>query len=256
VDVLIAGLNEQLADLKRDPWELMSWLKLLPFSNRPRATLDALALVQSADCKFQAAREQQLLRVQQFFRFDQLPVGNVPGNDAPAPRLVRSGRLYSLLEALHEAPDRQCEEILAELYRLDTGVSEESQWGEALLGRQTLSGILLLIDTVRRAQALPALRYLVPRSPGSSPAYDHHIWGIRDFDLKVAPFVRDNSEVKAEILRQYEDERDGLVTNVLEAILAELGDPEALMAIIHNYSAHSRSSILRFESYQAALSSL
>jgi hypothetical protein len=191
-DVIIAGLKEQLADAEKSPWrldrdygELDSWLELLPFGDRPQATLDALEI---------------------------LP----PQRRLPA-------RIGRLLKALRNTPDQQSEQILAELCQRDPGFFAQYEWGEALLGRRTVTAIFLFIDAVRQAQALPTHAY--------------NIWSLSE---KIASLVRDNSEAKAEILRRYVAERDGLAKNVLEAIVAKLADPDALMTIIRNYSAHSK----------------
>jgi hypothetical protein len=132
-------------------------------------------------------------------------------------------RLRRVLEALRDAPDSQSERILAELARRDPRFFAEYEWANALLKRGTLSAVLMLIDVVREGKRLPG-----------------HAFDVWSFSEKLAPFFRADSEARLELLRQYEAEGDGPAKNLLEAVVAKLGDPAALMTIIRSYSARRK----------------
>jgi hypothetical protein len=116
--VVLDGLKELLEAAKKDRGrlgenrgELESWRELLPFSNRPEATLEVLELLEAQFCT--------------------------------------PWRLHRVLEALRDAPDLQSERILAELARRDPRVFAGYEWVHALLKRGTLSAVLMVVDVAR-----------------------------------------------------------------------------------------------------------
>jgi hypothetical protein len=88
-------------DFKQDWWELESWLELLPFSDRPMATLDGLDLID--------------------------------------PTWRQPWRLRSVLSALSYAPSSEAEHVLKELPRRDTAFLNDHDWLGALERRSPVT---------------------------------------------------------------------------------------------------------------------
>ena len=97
-------------------WEWEGWLELLPFSDRPGATLDALDLIE--------------------------PIRRHPWH------------LRRLLSALGYAPGSDAEEVLALLQRRDPTFFNEHDWLAALEKRGTASSARLLLDLICEGAAV------------------------------------------------------------------------------------------------------
>lgn len=115
--LVIDGVNALLEDAKAKPWLLQEnqgtidrWLLLLPFTNRPEATLEVLA------------------------RLD------------PQTRLP--WRLRPVLSALGFAPSETAEQILLGLAQEDGRFLEDHDWFAALEKRGTLSSLQILLNLV------------------------------------------------------------------------------------------------------------
>ncbi len=107
-DVVLGGIKTLLKDAKAKAWlldqnrgELEAWLELLPFSDRPDATLDALELLE--------------------------------------PNLRQPWRLRRLLSALAYAPSPEAEHVLNLLPQKDARFLSEYDWFAAMDKRGTVS---------------------------------------------------------------------------------------------------------------------
>ena len=117
-DMVLDGIKALLEESKAKPWLLMEqnwwewegWLELMPFSDRPGATLDALDLVE--------------------------PYGQHPG------------QLRRLLSALGYAPSAEADDVLALLQRKDARFFSEYDWLAALDKRGTILSARLLLDLI------------------------------------------------------------------------------------------------------------
>jgi NACHT C-terminal Alpha/Beta 2 len=116
-DMVEAGIKELLEEAKTKSWlldensgRLDGWLELLPFSDRPKATLEVIV---SLD-----------------------------------PRLRVPWRLRRVLSALAHAPSPEAEEVLAQLARHDARFLGEHEWLNALDNRDTASAGRLLFKLV------------------------------------------------------------------------------------------------------------
>ena len=114
---VVDGINALLEDAKAKPWLLQEnqgtidrWLLLLPFTDRPEATLEVLALLD------------------------------------PQTRLP--WRLRPVLSALGFAPSDTAEQVLLELAQQDGRFLEDYDWFAALEKRGTLSSLRILLDLV------------------------------------------------------------------------------------------------------------
>ncbi len=90
-------------------WELKEWLRLVPFSDRPAAILEAIDLV--------------------------------PKN------LLHRWNLRGVLSSLANTPDADAERILGELAKRDPDLIGEYEWVDAVLGRATNSAYLMVFDS-------------------------------------------------------------------------------------------------------------
>jgi hypothetical protein len=117
-DMIVGAINELLEEAKTKRWlldensgRLDGWLVLLPFSDRPKATLDVIKSLE--------------------------------------PGLREPRRLRYVLSALGHAPSRQAEEILAELAQRDARFLAQYEWLNALANRGTLSAGRILLGLIR-----------------------------------------------------------------------------------------------------------
>jgi hypothetical protein len=117
-DMVLDGIKALLEESKakqwlltdQNWWEWEGWLELMPFSDRPAATLDALELIE--------------------------------------PYRQHPGQLRRLLSALGYAPAAEAEEVLALLQRKDARFFSEHDWLAALDKRGTASSARLLLDLI------------------------------------------------------------------------------------------------------------
>lgn len=115
-DIVVDGIKALLEHAKtehwllnQNSWELEAWLILLPFSDRPKAVLDALELV---------------------------------------PNLRQPWKLRSLLTALGQAPSPEAEEILILLARKDWRFLCEYSWLSALDNRGSMQSACVLLELI------------------------------------------------------------------------------------------------------------
>lgn len=113
-DALLAGLQELLEAGKNEPWrlednrgELMGWIELFPFSDRPDAVLGALDLL--------------------------------------TPQQREPWRLRRLLSALANGPETEGLAILRELIRRDPSMKDEYDWFSAVLKNGSEASAQLLL---------------------------------------------------------------------------------------------------------------
>jgi CheY-like chemotaxis protein len=117
-DMVLDGLRGLLEEAKTKPWllpdqngwEIEGWLKLLPFSDRPMATLDGLELIE-------ANRRQPW-------------------------------RLRSVLWALAYAPSSDAEDVLKAMARKDTEFLREHAWLNALERRGPITAARTLLEFI------------------------------------------------------------------------------------------------------------
>jgi hypothetical protein len=116
-DMVLNGIKTLLEDARAERWrldenhgELDGWLELLPFTDRPNATSDALELLE--------------------------------------PNLRQPWRLRRLLSALGHAPSPDAERLLTLLPQRDPRFLSEHEWFAALDKRGTLSAARILLDFV------------------------------------------------------------------------------------------------------------
>jgi hypothetical protein len=116
-DTVLDGIKELLEEAKTKQWLLDDnhgilgrWLEILPFSDHPEATLDALRLLE--------------------------------------PNLRHPWKLRGLLSALSCAPSIKAEEVLKLLAQEDSRFLKESDWLTALDRRETVSAAHILLDLI------------------------------------------------------------------------------------------------------------
>lgn len=124
-DRVIAGLSELIVEESRTkPWllgdqshEVERWLQLLPFSDRPEALMDALALV---DAKF-----------------------------------LEPWRIEGLLKALGAAPSTQSDYLLGTLAERDPRLYEKWEWRDAIVRRDTPASNVMVLSLLCDGRFIP-----------------------------------------------------------------------------------------------------
>ncbi len=116
-DMVLDGIKILLEDAKKERWrldenhgEVEGWLELLPFSDRPAATLEGLELLEA--------------------------------------NLRSPWRLRRLLSALGHAPSPEAESMLGMLPRIDARFLSEHDWLTALEKRGTVSAVRMLLELI------------------------------------------------------------------------------------------------------------
>lgn len=116
-DMVLDGIRELIEEAKQKPWLLSErdngierWLELLPFSDRPKAIHEAIALVEV--------------------------------------RYREPWQLRRLFSALGNAPVAHAEEVLMELADRDPRFYNEREWVEALIACDTETSIKTLLDLI------------------------------------------------------------------------------------------------------------
>lgn len=138
-DLILEGIRDFFNSATEHPWmlnerkwEIYEWLALLPFSDRPSATLDAL---------------------------DIIPV-----------ELKKPWEMRKLLSALEYAPDSAAGNILSEMARRDPDFLKEYRWQRAMLSRGTDSCLRALeLSCDAEDQVRGAIAYQLAELAGKNP---------------------------------------------------------------------------------------
>jgi len=116
-DLVLQGVRAWLDQAQQDTWmfregmwEIEGWLELLPFSDRPHATIEGIELVRAA--------------------------------------LSYPCRMERVLSALAHAPGNDAETIMFGLVRQHPQLANQHDWVKAFLERGTVSAMRMLIDLV------------------------------------------------------------------------------------------------------------
>jgi hypothetical protein len=106
----IGDARERTWMFEQGLWEVEDWLELLPFTDRPAATIEGIELLTDA-----------------------LPY--------PQP-------MEGVVHALAYAPEAAAENVLAELARRFPTLASQHDWAQAFIARDTVSAAIILIDLV------------------------------------------------------------------------------------------------------------
>ena len=198
----LADAREKTWMYREGLWEVESWLQLLPFSDRPAATIEAVELVANA-----------------------LPY--------PQP-------LERVVSALGDAPGEEAERVLGELMDRRPQLASGHDWVRAIIKRGTRSAAIMLMDFASNGR------------PGGGADPGEPYWLARE----LLALIQRYADLRAEVLRRYETDADGRGRAVFEHILAELGDADAVLALVRAYAANGRGfdGLLQNAIHEAALS--
>ncbi|MCQ8876199.1 hypothetical protein NP945_30610 [Mesorhizobium sp. LMG17149] len=189
-DLVLRGIRAYFDEAKEkrwmlnenNQWELNHWLELLPFTNKPATVIEALEVFPSE------------------FR--------------------QPWQLRSLISALAEAPDTEAERVLGDLARRDPRFLSKHEWVSALLGKETETAHLLLLDLL-----------CDPQVGGKENKVDS--WTVSN---KVAGYLSSHPSFRVELIRRYQDPIFAPCHNLIEDILSKSPNENALLAMIHNYA--------------------
>ena len=192
-DLVMEGVQAWLDDARQNTWrfreglwEVEGWLELLPFTDRPAATIEGVELVNSA---------------------------------LPDPH-----RMERVVSALGDAPDEEAERMLSQLVCRHPRLVSQHEWVKAILKRDTVSAATILIDLVFDGG--------LASGPGAADTW----WLSRE----LTALVRRHSELRSEVLRRYQNVADGTGRNLIERVVAELGDADGVLAMVRAYARSAR----------------
>lgn len=166
--------------------------------------------------------------------FDQwlelLPFSDCPAavNDALAlvdVRLREPWRLRRLLSALGNAPSTQAGELLGQLVDRDSRFYREHEWLEAVANCGSTSSITMLLDRISDGKMV-----------GIKGGIDG--WTLARY---LAGMIRNHPEMRTELIHRYEGQAAGVSKSVIEQAIAELADPDGLLALVRGYARDKRS---------------
>jgi hypothetical protein len=170
---------------RQNTWEIEPWLELLPFTNHPEAVLEGLR------------------KVKAFY-----------GSGWPK-------RWERVLTAVAQIPGAEGENLLAALARSHKDIADEYDWVKTILGRSSVSAVLLYFDLVKEG-------VFGSEKDGASTWHASH---------EVAEAVRHFPELKPAIKRLYEDSGSGRVCGLIEDVFGEIGDDGDVIVMIRKHAA-------------------
>jgi hypothetical protein len=133
--------------------------------------------------------------------------------------------LRRVLSSLAYAPDLESEYILGELAIRNPFLIDEYDWMDALFCRNTESACLMLLDF-----------YCDPKRSAIKGRIDYGT-----FSTRFANFARERPNLRAELLRRYQDQALISYHPIIEDILAKLSDESVVLAMVQNYALRRRS---------------
>jgi hypothetical protein len=192
VDVVMQGIDEWLQEAAKDAgnkkqntWEIEPWLELLPFTTRPHAVIEGLKKVKAFYGTGWAKRWERVL----------IAVANLPGAEGEA--------------------------LLEELARLHTDIAREFEWMNAILGRDSLTAVLLFVDLFTEG--------VFGREPHGVDG-----WHV---GRELCAYAEKFPQLKAELKKRYEAMGTGQGRAMLERFFGECGGEDDLLAMIKKYTA-------------------
>lgn len=170
---------------RQNMWEIEPWLELLPFTTRPEAVIEGLTKVKA----FYGDNYRQ--------------------------------RWECVLTAVAAVPGPAGEALLAALASTHKDIASSFEWMRAILGRDSLSAVLLFVDLVIEGV------FGNERDGGDA-------WHS---GRELAAYAKKFPELKAELKRRYESVAAGPARAMLEHFFGEIGGEEDLIAMIKKYAA-------------------
>jgi hypothetical protein len=160
------------------------------------------------------------------FAFADRPVAILEALDMlPAP-YREPWKLREVLMALAQSPDAGALEALEALARRDPRIVQQYEWFNAIA----------TLGTESAASAL--LRFVIEGTlDGRGPGVGVDAWHLAQ---QLAQFARTLPDIRGMLIQRYRELPGGHARAVLEAALAEIADPEIILAMIEIYAADRR----------------
>jgi len=139
--------------------------------------------------------------------------------------LLHIWELRGVLSSLENAPDDEAEHILEELAKRDPDFLGEYAWLNAVLERGTDSAYFMLFDLS-----------CDPKLAGGKNKIDG--WTLAN---KLAEFIGMRSDIRAELVRRYQDQKLAGCHSLIEQVLAKSPDESVVLAMVRSYTARRKS---------------
>jgi hypothetical protein len=136
-----------------------------------------------------------------------------------APKLLHRWDLRGVLSALADAPDAEAERILGELAKRDPDLLGEHEWLDAVLGCATDSAYLMLFDLFFDLNVASGKKI--------------EGWTLSN---KLSEVIGRRPDLRAELVRRYQDPRLAACHPMIEEILAKSPDKSVVLAMVRSYS--------------------
>lgn len=133
-------------------------------------------------------------------------------------------RLRWLLSALGKAPDVQAEQLLWDLANRDSRFYSEYEWQKAVISRGTPKSAKMILDLICDGKLTENKREI----DGRRLARD------------LVSMIRNLPGMRSELFRCYEGQVAGIAKSVIENAIANLADPEGLLAMVRRYARDKR----------------
>lgn len=129
-----------------------------------------------------------------------------------------------VLSSLADAPDDEAERILGELANRAPGLLGEYEWLDAVLRRGTVSAYIMLFDLS-----------CDPKVAGRKNK-------IGDWTLsrKLAEFIGSRPDLRAELVRRYQDPNLAACHPMIENVLTKSPDESVVLAMVRSYAARRK----------------
>lgn len=156
--------------------------------------------------------------------FSDRPAAILEALDIVPDNLLRPWEFREILNSLGNAPDPEAERVLEELARHDPRLLGEYEWMNAILRRGTESACIMLFDLA-----------CDPKGTGRKIKIDG--WTLSN---KLAEFINAHPDIRAELVRRYNDPKQLAGHTLIEEVLAKSPDDSVVLAMVRSYAAKKR----------------
>jgi hypothetical protein len=151
--------------------------------------------------------------------FSERPESVLDGVKQVMDAVPRSQSMEGVVTAAGAAPGLS-KDHLQELFRRFPRLASQHEWAQAFLERGTVEAVKVVLALVKEQRL------------GSGPG---HV-DIRWLSRQIAPFVKGDAVLMAEILRMYDQPASGPLHLLLESVLEETGGAPCVLAMVNGYA--------------------
>jgi len=159
----------------------------------------------------------------QLLPFSDRPAAPLEGLDLVPRNLLHRWDLRGVLSCLANAPDAEAERILGELAKREPELLGEYEWLDAVLGRATDAAYLMLFDL------------FCDPNVASEKKIEGYV-----LSNKLSQIISGRSDLRAELVRRYQDPSLVACHSLIEEVLAKSPDESVVLAMVRSYSKRGK----------------